>query len=224
MLIIVTETGNKEATSLPLSVASEGGGRQEVTGATSEDGATGTSAPTITESVPASSCSPLETVDIKVIYNKTKYDVSVCLEFTVGELKRQLMGLLGVPEKNQKVMFKGLLRDEQTLTSAGVIKGSKLMVVGSKPNDIIAVTSVRAQEVQELERPTASKEPLCKQKIHKKILDKGVPEDAMPGIKNNKVRYLDLRFTMFKTKLNKSKIKIISVNRRRYQAYHLAAC
>jgi hypothetical protein len=33
----------------------------------------------------------------------------------------------------------------------------------------------------------SSKEPFCKQKQHRKVLDKGVPEDVMPGIKNTKV-------------------------------------
>lgn len=93
----------------------------------------------------------------------------------------------GVPEKNQKLMFKGLLRDDQTLGTVGVTKGAKLMLVGSKPNDIIAVTSVSKQDIQEAEKASSSKEPLCKQKIHRKVLDKGVPEDAMPGIKNVKV-------------------------------------
>ncbi|KAJ8953377.1 hypothetical protein NQ318_023494 [Aromia moschata] len=32
----------------------------------------------------------------------------------------------------------------------------------------------------------STKEPLCKQKIHRKVLDKGLPEDVMPGIKNLK--------------------------------------
>lgn len=32
------------------------------------------------------------------------------------------------------------------------------------------------------------KEPLCKQKIHLKVLEKGVPDDVMVGIRNSKVR------------------------------------
>lgn len=38
-----------------------------------------------------------------------------------------------------------------------------------------------------MEKATTSKEPLCKQKLHRKVLDKGLPEDIMPGIKNLKV-------------------------------------
>lgn len=43
------------------------------------------------------------------------------------------------------------------------------------------------QDVVEMEKAASAKEPLCRQKIHRKVLDKGVPEDAMPGIKNIKV-------------------------------------
>lgn len=32
-----------------------------------------------------------------------------------------------------------------------------------------------------------TKEPFCKQKMHRKVLDKGVPEDVMPGLKDTKV-------------------------------------
>lgn len=39
-----------------------------------------------------------------------------------------------------------------------------------------------------MEKASTVKEPLCKQKIHRKVLDKGVPDDVMPpGIKNIKV-------------------------------------
>jgi hypothetical protein len=38
-------------------------------------------------------------------------------------------------------------------------------------------------------KSSAIKEPLCQQKIHKKILDKGLPEDVMPGVKNAKVGF-----------------------------------
>lgn len=38
------------------------------------------------------------------------------------------------------------------------------------------------------QKSSASKEPLSQQKIHRKILDKGVPDDVMPGLKNIKAR------------------------------------
>ena len=48
-------------------------------------------------------------------------------------------------------------------------------------------------------KPSAIKEPLCQQKIHRKILDKGLPEDVMPGVKNAKVGCI---FAILNTQLN----------------------
>lgn len=45
----------------------------------------------------------------------------------------------------QKLMYKGLLQDSQTISSSGITKGSKVMVVGSTLNDILAVSSVTKQ-------------------------------------------------------------------------------
>lgn len=128
----------------------------------------------------------IENIDIKVIYNKKKYDVSVPTNLSISEFKKKLQGLLGVPDSMQKLMFKGLLQDSQTISSSGITKGSKIMLVGSTLNDVLAVSSVSKEDVAEMEKATTVKEPLCRQKIHRKVLDKGIPEDAMPGIKNIK--------------------------------------
>lgn len=45
----------------------------------------------------------------------------------------------------QKLMFKGLLQDNQTLSSVGITKGSKIMLVGSTLNDVLAVSSITKQ-------------------------------------------------------------------------------
>lgn len=128
----------------------------------------------------------VENIDVKVIYNKKKYDVSVPADLMISEFKQKLQGLLGVPDSMQKLMFKGLLQDSQTITSSGITKGSKIMLVGSTLNDVLAVSSVSKQDVAEMEKASTVKEPLCKQKIHRKVLDKGIPDDAMPGIKTIK--------------------------------------
>ncbi|KAK9870560.1 hypothetical protein WA026_008121 [Henosepilachna vigintioctopunctata] len=127
-----------------------------------------------------------ETIEIKIIFSKKKYDVQISPNATVATLKKHLQGLLSVPESMQKLMFKGLLQDDQTLSSAGVVKGTKIMLVGSTLIDVLAVSSVTKQDVAEMEKASTLKEPLCQQKIHKKVLDKGTPEDVMPGIKNVK--------------------------------------
>ncbi|KAF5303375.1 hypothetical protein FQR65_LT08288 [Abscondita terminalis] len=132
----------------------------------------------------------IETIEVKVIYNKNKYDVSVAPNTSVANFKKQLQGLLGVPDSMQKLMYKGLLQDQQSLDSVGITKGAKIMLVGSTLNDVLAVSSVTKQasvfDVAELEKASNVKEPLSRQKIHKKVLDKGLPEDVLPGIKDLK--------------------------------------
>merc|ERR1712083_902613 len=126
-----------------------------------------------------------EKVDFKVVYNKKKYDITFGLDDTVGALKVHLANIIDVPNTMQKVMIKGLAKDEMSLKQVGVVKGSKVMVVGSTLNDVLEVAKKpSAQQLKEEEKKEAQKESLSQQKMHKKILEKGVPEDAMPGIKN----------------------------------------
>lgn len=129
-----------------------------------------------------------ETVSFKLVFNKTKYDIEFPLDNTIKQLKEHLTSIINVLPAMQKVMIKGLAKDEKTLRELGVAKGSKVMVVGSKLDDLVSVCPPKTDTSgpKETTTITTSKEPLSKQKIHKKILDKGLPEDVMPGIKNIK--------------------------------------
>lgn len=69
------------------------------------------------------------------------------------------------------------------------ISGAKVMIVGSKLDDVLAVSIPTKQELTEEATSAASKEPLSQQKLHRKVLDKGIPEDVMPGILNAKVLF-----------------------------------
>lgn len=80
-------------------------------------------------------------MDFIVVYNKHKYDITFNSNKTVKELKAYLQGLIGVPENLQKVMFKGLAKDDQTLKDLDVKSGAKVMVVGSKLDQVLAVSS-----------------------------------------------------------------------------------
>ena len=44
-----------------------------------------------------------------------------------------------VPPSMQKVMIRGLARDDKTLRQLGVASGAKVMVVGSTLNDVLSV-------------------------------------------------------------------------------------
>lgn len=63
------------------------------------------------------------------------------------------------------------------------------MIVGSKLDDVLAVSIPTKQEFADEAAASASKEPLSQQKLHRKILDKGVPEDVMPGILGSPVSF-----------------------------------
>jgi len=123
-------------------------------------------------------------IDFKVIYNKKKYDVSLPPDTDIGALKTHLQPIISIPPAMMKVMIKGLAKDEMTLKRLGVTKGSKVMIIGSSLNDVLSVSTTPKDTPKDLSTPkdTSSSSETCKQKQHKKVLDKGKPEDVMPGI------------------------------------------
>lgn len=128
-----------------------------------------------------------EKVKFTVIYKKQKHEVSWPLDCTVGKLKSHIESLTSVPATLQKIMYKGLAKDEKTLRELNVVEGAKLMVIGSTLNDVLAVSAPSKTQIQDEEKTSAkaAKEPLSEQKQHKKVLDKyGKPEDVPVGIKN----------------------------------------
>ena len=66
-----------------------------------------------------------EKVDFKVVFNKKKFDVTFDMDDTIGALKVHLADIINVPNTMQKVMIKGLAKDEMTLRQVGVTNGSK---------------------------------------------------------------------------------------------------
>ncbi|XP_069725937.1 ubiquitin domain-containing protein UBFD1 isoform X2 [Phaenicophaeus curvirostris] len=124
-----------------------------------------------------------ELVELKVIWNKNKYEVTCGLDSTGAELKQRIHSLTGLPPAMQKVMFKGLLPEEKTLREIKVTNGAKIMVVGSTINDVLAVNTPKDAAQQEVKAEENKKEPLCRQKQHRKVLDKGKPDDVMPSVK-----------------------------------------
>jgi sortase (surface protein transpeptidase) len=58
------------------------------------------------------------------------------------------------------------------------------MVVGSTLSDVLEVAKKPTpQQLKEVEEKEVKKESWSQQKQHKKVLEKGVPDDAMPGLK-----------------------------------------
>lgn len=129
-----------------------------------------------------------EKVDLKIIWNKNKYDLKIPIDNTGAQLKEKIHSLTGLPPAMQKVMYKGLLPEDKTLREIKVTNGAKIMVVGSTMNDVLAVNTPKEVIQQEVKAEEEKKEPLCRQKQHRKVLDKGKPEDIMPSIKGTKER------------------------------------
>ncbi|ESO12437.1 hypothetical protein HELRODRAFT_62886 [Helobdella robusta] len=130
---------------------------------------------------------PTDLVSFKIVYNKQTYSVTLPLDDTVESLKLHIEKLTEVPIQMQKLMFKGRMKEEGTLRDNKLTTGSKIMVVGSTMNDVIAVSQASSSVVKESNSVagTSNKEPLSKQKPHKTVLEKyGMPDDVMPGIKN----------------------------------------
>ncbi|KAL7379269.1 hypothetical protein ABVT39_025191 [Epinephelus coioides] len=129
-----------------------------------------------------------ETVDLKIIWNKNKYDLKIPVDNTGAKLKERIHSLTGLPPAMQKVMYKGLLPEDKTLREIKITNGAKIMVVGSTINDVLAVNTPKEVIQQEVKAEENKKEPLCRQKQHRKVLDKGKPDDIMPSIKGTKER------------------------------------
>ncbi|KAJ8713608.1 hypothetical protein PYW07_013978 [Mythimna separata] len=131
-------------------------------------------------------CEIPEQIEFTVVFNKAKHDITFAYDATVLDLKAHLERICGVPQSAQKLIIKGMAKDTMTLRQSGVVKGGKVMLVGSKMDDILAVKSAQKELAEEKAGSQSSKEPLCVQKIHRKVLDKGIPPDVMPGIKGVK--------------------------------------
>ena len=72
-------------------------------------------------------------VTFKLQFGRTCTDISMPLSATVGDLKEQAHQLLGIPPAMQKLLIKGSLKsDVTTLQNAGVKKGLRIMLVGSR--------------------------------------------------------------------------------------------
>jgi len=123
-------------------------------------------------------------VKFKLVYNKQTYEIIMGEKQTVRALKDHIETLTQLPRSMQKLMYKGLLKDEgKTLAEIKVTKNCKMMLVGTTMTDLVAVTTKpTTSEIAQVAGPAVvTKEKLCKQKVHQKVLDKGKPDFAMEG-------------------------------------------
>ena len=73
------------------------------------------------------------TVNFKLQYGKTCTDLSLSLSSTIGDLKQEAHERLGIPPAMQKLLIKGqIMADSTTLHEAGIKKGLRVMLIGSR--------------------------------------------------------------------------------------------
>lgn len=135
-----------------------------------------------------------DTLRFRLQYGRAAREVVRPADSTVGELKREIESIFGIPPAMQKLMFHGLLKEDgRTLREAKIKDGVKVLLVGSSPKDLLAVaTPPTASDTRDLNWESQEKEEaLSQQTKHKKVLDKGIPEGALPGIKGRQVQLPD---------------------------------
>eukprot|EP00696_Hemimastix_kukwesjijk_P018822 gnl/Hemi2/7852_TR2709_c0_g1_i1.p1 gnl/Hemi2/7852_TR2709_c0_g1~~gnl/Hemi2/7852_TR2709_c0_g1_i1.p1 ORF type:complete len:298 (-),score=72.64 gnl/Hemi2/7852_TR2709_c0_g1_i1:174-1016(-) len=129
--------------------------------------------------------SAADVVNFKIHWGKQQLDASLPLTTTLAGLRLHIESRTHIPCSMQKIMFKGILKNEQdTLSKIGLTQGAKVMLIGSALTDILSAAAPPPPSATATSNSdgTPKAEPLCLQTEHKKILDKGLPDDALPGI------------------------------------------
>lgn len=146
-MLTASEKGDSTENRDPNSLISNGTSKSVVDNSNTENVKSHMETPT--ESQPCTSesteesdvCVIPEQVEFTVVFNKAKHDITFAYDATVLELKAHLERICGVPQSAQKLIIKGMARDDVTLRTSGIINGGKVMLVGSKMDDILAVKS-----------------------------------------------------------------------------------
>jgi hypothetical protein len=83
----------------------------------------------------------------------------------------------------QKLLFKGVLKDEKTIEESKIVPGSRIILMGTTAKDVLQVaTPIVAAIDDKPEQPPS----LLDETKHQKIIAKGVPDGAEPGIFGDK--------------------------------------
>ncbi|KAJ3089996.1 Ubiquitin domain-containing protein ubfd1 [Quaeritorhiza haematococci] len=119
-------------------------------------------------------------VTFKLTYGKKTYEITFESSSTIADLRKEVETVTGVHPHMQKLLFKGVLKDEQTLKDAKIKDGVKVMLMASKLEDVLqsitAPTTSAAAEAPTTK--SVDKVAWCEKTEHKKIIDKGKPDDA----------------------------------------------
>lgn len=127
-----------------------------------------------------------ELVSFRVVFAKQTHEVSFGLDRTISELKSHLEKITSCPVVQQKLMYKGQLKDEDTLRNKKFKKNAKVLLVGATAAQILQVTAAAATDFTKLEAEEKKAAQAEQQKwselhIHKEVLKKGKPPQVVMG-------------------------------------------
>lgn len=108
-------------------------------------------------------------VKFSLNFKKQNYSLEFGDEETIGNLRQLIAKTTGVEAGLQKIMFKGLLKDDsKTMKEVGIVDGSKVMLIGSTIAEVMATnsTTVASQKIEEKNEQQSS-EPLSDQLVSK---------------------------------------------------------
>ncbi|KAJ3174113.1 hypothetical protein HDU88_000081 [Geranomyces variabilis] len=118
-------------------------------------------------------------IPFRVTHGKKTHEMRLAPTTTVAELKDHVEAVTGVSVALQKLLYKGLLKNEQTIDAAGIVAGAKVMLMASKVEDIVKLATAAATTAAPTQTPQVIKKtPMCEMTEHKKVLDKGKPDDV----------------------------------------------
>lgn len=132
-----------------------------------------------------------EIVPIELKNNKNTYNFEFGAENTVLEMKKFIESYSNIPIKNQKLMFRGAMKDELTLKASGLksTSSNKIMLIGSPPELIENVQKNAAKSLAPTVWFPESKEVVKKWyelPKHARPLASGPPEGAITPILGEK--------------------------------------
>ncbi|KAH3744841.1 hypothetical protein Pelo_13762 [Pelomyxa schiedti] len=144
---------------------------------------------TTTSTTTAAKEPPGPLITVTVIFKKQNFEIQVPDNAPVNELKRIIGEKTGVTPELQKLMLRGsIVKDSTAKISSpptNIKNGAKFMLIGSAIEDVCkALVAPTPGQVATMEAAQSAAEPLCTKPQHKKILDKGLPDNAEPGFNN----------------------------------------
>jgi len=101
---------------------------------------------------------------------------------TLSTFRLELHARTNILPPQQIIMFKGTLKeDHKTLSELMIGDKAKIMLVGSKTDEVLKLAEAAETAAKLPEEPKKEEENIFEQQAHKKIIDKGPPSDATPA-------------------------------------------